>query len=276
MLSKTHPKVGIIGGTHGTGAQFARLLKKQGFKVRVSGRRTKITNRELAKESDILIFAPPLFNSVEIIEKTVSYCTRKDQLILDVCSLKINQVRAMKKAAGSVIGMHPLFGSYFMNVRRQDIIVCPVGRRYFKEVLGLLASLGLRTHLMTPEAHDRLMATIQVIPHLNALISGSLFRGLSIHPEKSFQLCSPVYKTELLMIGRMYAQNLELYSAIIAQNPLSKTIAKKLTDVVTDLADKITRENTESLIETFRKNQKHFGSFAKKALIKSQHIFDNF
>lgn len=275
MLQKTHPKVGIIGGTHGTGAQFASLLKKQGFKVQVSGRKTKTTNGQLAKESDILIFAPPLLNSVEIIKKTISHCTKKDQLILDVCSLKTNQMRAMSRAAGQVIGMHPLFGSFFKKVRGQNIILCPANRKYLSELTGLLRTLGLRVHLMSSEAHDQLMATIQVIPHLNALISGNLFRELNIHPELSLELCSPIYKTELLMIGRIYAQNPELYSAILAQNPLSKTIAQKLMNIVSNAAIEIAHGNVDLLTKTFKLNQKHFGAFAQKALVQSQKIIRN-
>src|SRR3989338_2928689 len=116
-LLKARKNVGIIGGTHGTGAQFAGLFKKEGFTVRVSGRKTKMTNRKLAEESDIIIFAPPLVDSVEIIKETIPFCFNKNQLVLDVCSLKTNQVRTMQKAAGTVIGMHPLFGSYFKEIK---------------------------------------------------------------------------------------------------------------------------------------------------------------
>ncbi|MBI5412392.1 prephenate dehydrogenase/arogenate dehydrogenase family protein [Candidatus Peregrinibacteria bacterium] len=275
MISKTHKNVGIIGGTHGTGAQFATLLKQQGFHVRVSGRKTKIVNEQLAKESDILIFAPPLTHSVEIIGKTIPHCRKKDQWVLDVCSLKTRQVNAMKKAAGHVVGMHPLFGSNFTNVQGQDIILCPVSKTHLPDVTRLLETLGLNVHIMTPHKYDRLMATVQVIPHLNALISGSLFRALGIHPEDSLKICSPVYKTELYMIGRIYAQNPELYSAILAQNPLSKKVAQKLTSIVTNLAIEIAHGNADLLTKTFKLNQKHFGAFAQKALTQSQKIFKN-
>lgn len=274
MLKTSHSKVGIIGGTHGTGAQFAKLLKQQGFKVRVSGRKTRVTNQKLAEESDILIFAPPLIRSTEVIVEVAKHCQRQDQIVLDVCSLKMAQVKAMQKAKGHVIGMHPLFGSHFKNVKGQDIILCPVSKTYLPSVKRLLSQLGLRIHSMTPQAHDELMATVQVIPHLNALISGSLFRILGVHPEKSLKICSPIYKNELLMIGRIYAQNPELYSAIISQNPLSKKIAQELMNIITNLAVEIAHGNTALITQTFQKNQQHFGAFAKKALRESQKILD--
>ncbi len=277
MLQKSHNRIGIIGGTNGTGKQFAILLAKLGFSVQVSGRKTKITNSELAQNSDILLFAPPLKNSVKIIQETVPFCQNPKQIIADLCSLKTSQIKAMTKAKGEIIGLHPLFGPHFQDVNDQDLIVCRNKKttNTTKLIKLLKNELGLKIHEMSAKEHDQLMSIIQVIPHLSALISGSLFRALKIHPELSLKICSPVYKAELYMIGRIYSQNPELYASIIGGNPHSKKIANTLKKTIDDLIPAISYQDIESLSKNFTQNKKHFGEFSQIALAESQKLLKN-
>lgn len=277
-LLRSHPRVGVVGGTHGTGAQFAEILREQGFDVRVSGRNTELRNEELARESDLLIFAPPLEHSVEIIETCVPYCTRKDQLVVDLCSLKGPQMQAMKAAKGVVVGLHPLFGPHFRNLQGQDLVLCPADSRdgqVLQDVLGdFLRSLGLRVHEMSAAEHDRLMATIQVIPHLSALISGMLFRRLGIDVQRSLDICSPVYRTELYMMGRIHSQNPSLYASIIAQNDHSLEVVEQLQSILAELQGAIAQRDVQALDGAFSRNKAYLGEFAKTAFEESQRLLE--
>lgn len=278
-LCSTHPRVGVIGGTAGTGAQFARLLRAQGFEVRVSGRATELTNVDLAEQSDLLIFAPPLKNAVQIIEETVPHCQRTEQLVVDLCSTKVEPMRAMAPAKGRVIGLHPLFGPKFEDLRGQDLVVCDAPERrshpLYVSLCAQLRAMGLSLHEMTAVQHDDLMATIQVIPHLGALINGNLFRKLGIDVTKSLEICSPVYKTELYMIGRIHSQNPALYASIIAQNPNSARVVRELAQIVNTLQEHIQAQDQPALEASFRANQEHLGDFADLALKESQRLFSN-
>src|SRR4051812_35354541 len=102
--------IGIIGGDGRTGSQFARLFRSQGFSVDVTGAKTKAKNSAIIDASDIVIFSLPLHTSAAEITKLCINAKRKDQLLLDLSSLKIDQVAGMKRGSGEVIGMHPLFG----------------------------------------------------------------------------------------------------------------------------------------------------------------------
>lgn len=275
-LAELCPKVGIVGGTHGTGAQFAKLLARRGFDVRVSGRTTPVSNAQLAKESDLLIFAPPLKCCVEVIEATIVHCERADQLVVDLCSLKEAPMEAMGKAPGQHIGLHPLFGPSFEDLRGQDLVICPGPEGSSDERYGALhqelAAMGLALHEMNAAQHDRLMATIQVIPHLGALINGALFRSLGIDAAESLKICSPVYKTELYMIGRIHSQNPALYASIIAKNPHSTQIARTLSEIVGELKSLIGSGNLPALEAAFSANKEHLGGFADDALRESQKL----
>lgn len=277
-LQSTHPKVGVVGGTGGTGAQFARLLAASGFEVRVSGRKTELSNFDLAQQSDFLIFAPPLKHALQIIEETVPYCQREEQLVVDLCSTKVEPMRAMAKAKGRVIGLHPLFGPKFEDLKGQDLVLCqePELRDdpLYASLCAQLRALGLTLHEMTATEHDSLMATIQVIPHLGALINGHLFRSLGIDAAKSLQICSPVYKTELYMIGRIHSQNPALYASIIAQNPHSAQVVQELAKIVETLRGHIEMQDQPALEAVFQANKEHLGEFSDVALRESQRLLD--
>lgn len=275
-LLHSHPRVGIVGGTHGTGAQFARVMGERGFDVRVSGRKTEMDNATLAQQSDLLVFAPPLKHCVSIIKEVIPYCQRPDQLVVDLCSLKEAPMQAMGEAKGRVVGLHPLFGPGFSDLRGQDLVLCDPtpeqGEPLYQALREELLAWGLKVHEMSAQAHDKLMATIQVIPHMSALISGALFRELGIDVAQSLAICSPVYKTELYMIGRIHSQNPALYASIIAQNPHSTTVVSKLAQIVGTIRGGIEAGDIEALQSVFFANQEHFGDFAQEALAQSQHL----
>ncbi len=273
-LQKTHPKVGIIGGTNGTGEQFAKFFKKQNFQVEVSGRNTKITNTELAKTSDILIFAPPLKTSIKIMEETIFHCKNKNQIILDVCSIKTPHIKILKKAKGKIAGLHPLFGPQFKTPKNQNIIICPGNKKIIPSLVKLFKAMEMKTTIMNAKKHDELMSLIQVIPHLSAIITGSLLRIMKININESLKTCSPIYKTELYMIARIFAQNPSLYSEIISKNSNSPKITKNLKLIINKLNSAIIEKDNNSIEKMFKLNKKFFNNFSKIALKKTQKMIE--
>ena len=75
--------VGIIGGTGGMGQWFADLLKKEGHKVHVSGRKTKLSSDELAQICNVVVVSVPISATAEVI-KQVGPLLNKDQLLMDL------------------------------------------------------------------------------------------------------------------------------------------------------------------------------------------------
>lgn len=275
-LSQSHPRMGIIGGTHSTGAQFARLFAAQGFEVQVSGKDTAHQNHTLAKGCDVLVFAPPLKACVSIIEDVVPHCLRPDQLVLDLCSLKEAPMNAMARAQGRVLGLHPLFGPGFEDVSGQDLVLCDDRSdrdcSLYRALKGELEAMGLVVHEMSSVDHDKLMATIQVIPHLSALVSGALFRKLGINAAASLEICSPVYKTELYMIGRIHSQNPALYASIIGENPHTQRVVRELSGIIAQVEQALEAGDVRALEGVFLDNQAHLGDFAQEAKRESQRL----
>ncbi|HRH94147.1 MAG TPA: prephenate dehydrogenase/arogenate dehydrogenase family protein, partial [Candidatus Peribacteria bacterium] len=85
--------VGIVGGAGKTGSQFARLFRAQGFTVHVTGKADRRKNAALIRDCGIIVLAVPLEHDAAVIAEEVKAAVSKDQLILDVSSLKADAVR---------------------------------------------------------------------------------------------------------------------------------------------------------------------------------------
>ncbi len=226
--------VGLIGGTGRTGTQFAKLFRKQGYRVTVTGQSTSKRNAEVICRSDIVLFALPLSDAADLMRSELRVATRKDQLILDVSSLKCREVSAMLTAGGEVIGMHPLFGPS-TDPTGERIVLCPA--RASKETVvslqALLRRMGMKTIVLTAQKHDELMATVQVIPHLKSLLIADVLRIRKTDLSEIMRTCTPTYEMEFNTVARFLDDHHDLYIPILFRNPETKkilSIMKKIID----------------------------------------------
>ncbi len=253
--------IGVVGGTGKTGGQFAGMLRDHGFRVDVTGEVDRGRNADLLRDCDIIVFAVPLRSSTEVLREELARSTREDQLILDLSSLKQRQVEAMLTAKGEVIGMHPLFGPS-TDPRGQIVILCPAraSDETRESLQNLLAAMGMRTLLMTPEAHDRLMAVVQVIPHLKSLLIADLLKSLSADMTEISDVCTPAYELELNVVGRFLDDSADLYGPIILDNPRTPEVMAHLRR----LADEYATMDLDSFTERYNALHGYFGRFARE------------
>ncbi len=268
--------VGVIGGKGKVGSQFSGIFKKMGFNVIVSDLGTKLSNKELIKKSDIVVFSVPIEKSVGIMKKEISNCIRKDQIVMDVTSLKKDQVEIMNKANGNVVGMHPLFGPTLKNFKNLNIVFCPgrCDKKVFLEMKKLFEKLGFNIVVMTPQEHDKAMLLIQVIPHLKIIFAGEMIKFFGINPDKFYDIGTPIYKVEMSFIGRVFARAPGLSTAIIANNPYSKNLIKFLAKVVVDYEKLILKNDIKKLSKRFSDVSEFLGDFSKKAFEESEKIIN--
>jgi prephenate dehydrogenase len=271
----TDKKIGIIGGEGAMGKLFARFFTRRGFRVMVSDLGTKLDNKELAGQADIIVFSVPLHKTTEIISETIPYI-RKDRLLLDLSSLKVNPVGEMLKSSAGVIGLHPMFGPQVSSFRGQKIILCPA--RADESVIGelenLFAAEGARTKRTTPEEHDKMMAVIQVLMHFSTIIMGRTLRELNIDIEESLEYTSPIYRLEMNFISRLFAQDASLYGAMAMQNPHSEKVLAGLSESFEKYREFIKEKNLSDYIDDFGKTSEFFGDFSADAMKTGNKILD--
>ena len=270
MITK-HSTVGIIGGTGKTGSQFVRLFRAHGFTVRTTGEATRAKNTELLRDCGIVIFALPLSRAAEIMKRELVSATRSDQLILDLSSLKVQETKAMLRASGEVIGMHPLFGPS-TDPTGERIILCPVraSKKTLASLTALLTSMGLAVTVMTPADHDRLMGTIQVIPHLKSLLMADVLRVRKTDLPRALKNCTPTYEMEFNVIARFLDDHPDLYMPIIFRNPETKVILRTLQGIITEYIRIADRQDLASAEARYRACGKLFRPHLRRARSHSE------
>ncbi len=165
--------VGIIGGTNGMGRWLADLLKTQGCIVHVTGRKTKMTSKDVANICDVIVVSVPIAATAGVIAE-VGPLMKKDQLLMDLTSLKKEPVALMlKHSEADVVGCHPLFGPSITEPAGHTIVLCRGrGDAWYAWIKTLFEKTGYSVLERTPVEHDRMMSIVQTLNHLNTIALG--------------------------------------------------------------------------------------------------------
>ncbi|PKN71625.1 MAG: prephenate dehydrogenase/arogenate dehydrogenase family protein [Deltaproteobacteria bacterium HGW-Deltaproteobacteria-12] len=212
--------IGIIGGTGGMGRWFARLLRKEGYKVHVCGRKTRLKISDLAGSCNVIVVAVPIAATAEVIRQ-VGPLMSADSLLMDLTSLKKEPVELMLSCSrAEIIGCHPLFGPQLSDVRGQNVVLCPArGDKWLSWLKVILERKGLIVIEKAPEEHDEMMAIVQVLNHLNTISFGLALAAAGIDLTEINKLSTPIFQTKMEIVKKVFTENPGLYTDIIAQNP---------------------------------------------------------
>ena len=234
------------------GRLFGDVLERNGFRVLVSGRTTKLSNRKLAEESDLVMVSVPIRSTVGVIREVAPLLTA-DQLLCDLTSLKAGPVEAMLASEAQVLGMHPLFGPAVSSLRNQTVILTPARCRtpLSSRVPEILRGEGARLVVMTPDAHDRLMAVIQGLTHFGNLCIAEAIRRTGTDLAAALEATSPVYRIQMDLVGRLLSQEPALYGDILQLNPHVPGVLASFQAAVADLRTRVESGELPSFVEFF-------------------------
>jgi len=263
------PKIiSIIGGTGKMGTMFKEVFENDNIKVIITGRNTEISNIEATKLADIVIISVPISKTVETILEIVPY-VKEGAMITDFTSVKVNPVKSMFDNVGvsvEVVGGHPLFGPS-AGFKGQNFILCKqrVGD-YYLWYKNFLESLGLKVIELTTEEHDKNMGVIQCLTHFSNLSLGYALQKLSVDLDLAKELSTPVYLMRLFGVGRILAQDADLYADIQMQNPYSKEMSEKYFEAVDELNKAVKNFDDKSFIDIFNKSKEYFGDVCDESM----------
>ncbi len=267
--------IGIIGGMGQMGQLFGRFFEAEGYHVVIGDPLSDNNNREVMSTSDILLFAVPLHDTVNIIRDLVPYA-RPGQLLMDLSSLKVGPIQAMLGSPSSVLGLHPMFGGSVSSFAGQTMVACPV--RIDPQEWGFLRRLfeekGMRIKECTPEKHDRMMSIIQVLFHVTTMLTGRVLRELEVDVTETMEFTSPSYRLEMNLLGRIFAQNANLYSAITQMNPYTQEILNHLQEGLKRYEDWYVAADLPAFVADFNKSAKHLADFCESAFEESSALLD--
>jgi prephenate dehydrogenase len=250
-------KVGIIGGTNGMGRWFARLLKNEGYTVHVCGRKTKLQINDLARLCNVIVAAVPISATAEIIKQVGPKLT-KDQLLMDLTSLKVEPVKLMlANSKADVIGCHPLFGPQLKDVSKENVVLCPArGKKWLGWLKGVFKKNKLVVLESTPEKHDKMMAIVQALNHLNTITIGMALARTNITLAEINKFSTPIFRTKLDIIRKVFTESPELYVDIITRNPQTGKMLDIYEKALKDIRAKTKSGNKTKSKEAIEKTTK--------------------
>jgi len=278
-----HFSIGIIGGTQGMGAFLARVFGDGGFPVEAMGLGdggvvVGAPAIEVAARHDVVVVAVPIDITVDVVKQIAPH-VKKGACLMDITSIKRAPLEAMLAAAPEgvdVVGTHPMFGPHGVDFDRQKVVLCRGrGDAAFARVKKLYESFGAETIDATAEEHDAQMALIQVLVHEKTMVLGSVLERLKADLGRSLQFASPIYRTELAMIGRMFSQRAELYADILTANADAPRLSHVFEQEAAFFARAVAMGDRDSVVNRFRQVADYMKDFATWAKKQSDAILDD-
>lgn len=109
---------------------------------------------------DVVVFAVPI-SAIEEVVAQATQCVTADQLVMDICSVKVYPVRVMRQMLShcQIIATHPMFGpdSASKGLEGLQVAICPIraSDANVEMVVSFWQKLGVEVLMTTPEAHDK-------------------------------------------------------------------------------------------------------------------------
>lgn len=269
--------IGIIGGTQGMGAFLAKVFRNAGFEVETTGLEDGRPSEQVAASNDVVVLSVPIAVTVEVARKVGPH-VRPGACLMDITSIKRQPLAAMLESTPEsvdVVGTHPMFGPHGVDFDRQKVVLCRGrGEAGFARVKKLFETFGAETIEASPEEHDAQMALIQVLIHEKTMVLGSVLERLKADLGRSLQFASPIYRTELAMIGRMFSQRAELYADILTANENASHLSHLFEQEAGHFARAIAMSDRETVLKRFQQVAEYMQDFATWAKTQSDAILD--
>ena len=262
----------IIGGGGQLGKLFVDLFEQSGYRVSVIEKDDWEQSNDLLVCASLVMVAVPIRNTVSVIEQLSQL--NKDCLLVDITSIKESPLESMLNIhKGPVIGLHPMFGPGIHHLAKQTIVVCHGrGKKTSQWFIEQLNTWGATCSFVDAKQHDHLMSIVQVLRHFSTIAYGYHLKEENIDLDKVLELSSPIYRLELMMVGRLFAQDSELYSDIIFTSKDNIPMVKRFLERLLTLLEMLEKQDKEEFGKLFKDVSNWFGSHADKFLVESNEL----
>lgn len=269
VVTSPRPVV-IVGGAGGMGRQLRRHFERSGWPVRILERDDWARAGELMQGAGTVIVSVPIDVTGAVIRR-LRGLVPADAVLADVTSVKSDPVSAMLDVhPGPVAGLHPMFGPDVAGFAGQVFVYTP-GRddAAVRPLVDQIRAWGARICECSPEAHDRAMAIIQALRHFTTYAYGVFLA--KIHPDlkQILEMSSPIYRLELEMVGRLFAQDPHLYADIILASPRNADLIRQYVEGLWPELLVIAGHDRDEFIRRFLEARAYFGDYAGQFMRES-------
>lgn len=268
-------RVLIVGGAGAMGRVFGRWFKASGYEVRVLDVDDWDRAAELCADVDLALVSVPIAVTGKVIEALAPYLPPAC-ILADLTSIKEPAVKAMLAAhPGPVQGFHPMFGPDTATMERQ-IVVISAGRPggddgWPAEQFSVWGAVLVRS---AAAEHDEIMGVVQALRHFATFAFGRFLYDQQVDLKRTLEFSSPIYRLEIDMVGRLFAQDPDLYGEIIFASPRRLALLRAYLDNFQNNLELLEdgAAGREKFAAEFRKIAAWFGPFSDQAIRESGYL----
>jgi len=265
----------LVGGAGGMGTLFARHFETSGFPVRVLDRDDWEQADALLDGAGLVLVGVPIADTLAVIE-TLRGRLPTDAILADITSVKSDPLtRMLEIHEGPVVGLHPMFGHGVPSLAKQVVVHCPgrdtAGCRW---LLDQMRIWGASLVTVDPAEHDRLMGAIQAQRHFATFVYGMHLMDENTDLDAILSLSSPIYRLELGMVGRLFAQEPDLYADIIYGSPEGLELAQRYHRLFGEWVASYESDDREAFMAGFARVKAWLGPLAATFLSESDALVD--
>jgi chorismate mutase/prephenate dehydrogenase len=262
----------VIGGKGALGRIFVDLFSRSNYNIDIVEKNDWEQASTVFEKADIVLVSVPInitCNLIQQLNNLPEHC-----ILADVTSVKTAPLNAMMKAHnGPVVGLHPMFGPDSPGMIKQVVVICH-GRSQEKYawLIQQMKVWGATLYESSAQEHDKAMAFIQVMRHFSSFVYGTHLAAENPNLQTLRDFSSPIYRLELAMVGRLFAQAPQLYADIIFNDPENIALLKRFHHRFGDAIGFLERGDKGTFIKEFLKVGNWFGGYAKQCLINSKQL----
>ncbi|QOQ69088.1 bifunctional chorismate mutase/prephenate dehydrogenase [Photobacterium damselae] len=269
-LKPTLRPIVVVGGYGQLGGLFCRLFELSGYQVRKLGSQDWDRADELLSDAGMVVVTVPINLTVDVISKLNAL--PDDCILADLTSIKSEPLQAMLEVhSGPVLGLHPMFGPDISSLAKQVIVYCD-GRNpeEYQWLLEQFQIWGASLNRISAIEHDQGMTLIQALRHFTSFVYGVHLAEEDPNLDQLLSLSSPIYRLELAMVGRLFAQDAELYADIIMSSPQNLAMIQRFHQRFGEAIAMLENKDKAMFTQAFTQVDNWFGDYAEHFLLESQ------
>lgn len=225
----------------------------------------------LLRRADIVVLAVPESVAIAALWSLKSVLST-DALLVETLSVKTRFAAAVENSRPlfEVAGMNPMFGpSLDMTGRAVAIVPFTTGARtaWFS---SLIAAHGAQVTELSPEAHDRVTAALQALPHVLVLAFARALTGCELALDSILRLAPPPASAVLALAARVASGNPQVYAEIQTANPFAQRARLSLGQAVAEVMDAASDAN--ALGDLLAKVTADLGDFCPNLLLAAERL----
>lgn len=243
----------IIGGRGRMGRFFLKMLTLSGYTVKILDQDDWIYAESILNNVELIFISVPINAIGSVIDRLPRL--PNDCIIVDLSSIKKVSLQAILDAhSGPVLGLHPMFSPDIGNMIKQIVIYCNGrGSESYQWLLKQMQLWGAKLYCCDFIEHDKYMSFIQGLSHFITFIIGHHLFKENINLEKMLSFSSPIFRLEMIKIGRFFSQDPNLYADIIMGSKENIILIKRYYKRLRKISILLEQNNKKEFIKQFEK-----------------------